>query len=50
MLLKYRNYVFNMKFVQLFIVLFLLITNISNSEFSETNKLVMLNEDTGETQ
>ena len=44
MLLKYRNYVFNMKFIQFFIVLFLLITSISNSESSETNKSVILNE------
>ncbi len=44
MLLKYRNYVFNMKFIQFFIVLFLLITSISNSEPSETNKSVILNE------
>ena len=44
MLLKYRNYVFNMKFLQFFIVLFLLITSISNSESSETNKSVILNE------
>ena len=33
-----------MKFVQFFIVLFLLITSISNSESSETNKSVILNE------
>ena len=33
-----------MKFIQFFIVLFLLITSISNSEVSETNKLVILNE------
>ncbi len=33
-----------MKFVQLYIVLFLLITSISNSESSETNKSVILNE------
>ena len=33
-----------MKFIQFFIVLFLLITSISNSESSETNKLVILNE------
>ena len=44
MLLKYRNYVFNMKFLQFFIVLFLLITSISNSESSETNKSVILKE------
>ena len=44
MLLKYRNYVFNMKFIQFFIVLFLLITSISNSESSEINKSVILNE------
>ena len=44
MLLKYRNYVFNMKFIQFFIVLCLLITSISNSESSETNKSVILNE------
>ena len=44
MLLKYRNYVFNMKFIQFFIVLFLLITSISNLESSETNKSVILNE------
>ena len=44
MLLKYRKYAFNMKFVQFFIVLSLLITSISNSESSETNKLVILNE------
>jgi hypothetical protein len=44
MLLKYKNYVFNMKFIQFFIVLFLLITSISNSESSETNKSVILNE------
>ena len=33
-----------MKFIQFFIVLFLLITSISNSESSETNKSVILNE------
>ena len=33
-----------MKFIQFFIVLFLLITSIGNSESSETNKLVILNE------
>ena len=44
MLFKYRNYVFNMRFMQFFIVLFLLITNISNSESSETNKSVILKE------
>ena len=44
MLLKYKNYVFNMKFIQFFIVLFLLITSVSNSESSETNKSVILNE------
>ena len=44
MLLKYKNYVFNMKFIQFFTVLFLLITSISNSESSETNKSVILNE------
>tara|TARA_B100001741_G_scaffold287564_1_gene265141 strand:+ start:348 stop:926 length:579 start_codon:yes stop_codon:yes gene_type:complete len=33
-----------MKFIQFFIVLFLLITSISNSEPSETNKSVILNE------
>ena len=44
MLLRYRNYVFNMKFIKFFIVLFLLITSISNSESLETNKSVILNE------
>lgn len=44
MLLKYRNYVFNMKFIQFFIILFLLITSISNSDSSEINKSVILNE------
>ena len=44
MLLKYKNYVFNMKFIQFLTVLFLLIASISNSESSETNKSVILNE------
>ena len=33
-----------MKFIQIFIVMFLLITNISHSETIETNKSVILNE------
>ena len=33
-----------MKFIQIFIILFLLITNISNSETTEANKSVILNE------
>ena len=33
-----------MKFIQIFIVISLLITNISNSETTETNKSVILNE------
>ena len=37
-------YTFNMKFIQIFLVLFLLITMISNSETVEINKSVILNE------
>ena len=33
-----------MKFIQIFIVMSLLITNISHSETTETNKSVILNE------
>ena len=44
MLFNIKIMFFYMKFIQIFIVLFLLITSISNSDMTETNKSIILNE------